>query len=115
MQFIEPDENLVLTCSSIMPFIFSGAGERDGYLYHNYTLSVFHDRRHQILVTRETAGDEWGEPAIMWAGDLDRDGRIDLLLELGGKSTSIFSLFISTAAGDGELLKQVASFKRVGP
>jgi hypothetical protein len=52
-------------------------------------------------------------PNLQWAGDLDRDGRLDLLFRtpIGGHSKR-YVLFLSSAASPPDLLKAVASFDR---
>lgn len=52
---------------------------------------------------------------VLWAGDLDGDGKLDLLLDLAGHyNASELRLFLSTAAGKGEAVRQVAVLERVG-
>jgi len=55
-------------------------------------------------------------PALLWAGDVDRDGRLDLLLDLSDRyDLGATSLFLSTAAGAGELAgRAVTLTKRPG-
>ena len=50
-------------------------------------------------------------PNLLWAGDLDRDGRLDLLFRtpIGGYSKR-YVLFLSSTAAPPDLLKAVASF-----
>lgn len=50
-------------------------------------------------------------PKLQWAGDLDRDKRLDLLFQvpIGGYSKS-YVLFLSSAASRSQLVKQVATF-----
>jgi hypothetical protein len=50
-------------------------------------------------------------PNLEWAGDLDRDGRLDLLFRvpIGGYSKR-YVLFLSSAASRPDLVKAVASF-----
>jgi hypothetical protein len=50
-------------------------------------------------------------PNLQWAGDLDRDGRLDLLFRvpIGGYSKR-YIFFLSSAASRPELVKVVASF-----
>ncbi|MFL5403665.1 MAG: hypothetical protein ACJ8BF_12680 [Gemmatimonadales bacterium] len=50
-------------------------------------------------------------PNLQWAGDLDRDGRLDLLFRvpIGGHSKR-YVLFLSSAASRPKLVKVVASF-----
>lgn len=50
-----------------------------------------------------------GRPALLWAGDLDRDGKIDLLMDVSGHYASMeLRLFLSSRAGPGELVREVA-------
>jgi len=48
---------------------------------------------------------------LIWAGDLDGDGRVDLLVDCGEKnSVSRLSLYLSTWAGAGQLVGRAGSF-----
>lgn len=54
-------------------------------------------------------------PKLVWAGDLDRDGKLDLLYDL--RSVYIdneLALFLSSAAKEGELVGLVARWNAVG-
>jgi hypothetical protein len=54
-------------------------------------------------------------PALLFAGDLDRDGVLDLLLDTTDHyNLSRPTLFLSSQAGTGELLREVARFVAVG-
>lgn len=62
----------------------------------------------QILYSSEEV---WGLEGthLRWAGDLDRDGKLDLILNLGGHYTQTrLALYLSSAAKDGELVGLVA-------
>jgi hypothetical protein len=53
--------------------------------------------------------------ALLWAGDLDRDGRLDVLIDLSYHyNVSVPTLFLSSAAGDGELVAPVAHLETMG-
>ncbi len=53
--------------------------------------------------------------SFIWAGDLDRDGRLDLLMDLAYHyNISMPTLFLSSAAGDGGLVAQVAQLRLSG-
>lgn len=58
--------------------------------------------------------DTVGHP--VWVGDLDRDNKLDLYLDHDGYESCGFSssLFLSSAAKKGELVRQVASFGTAG-
>jgi hypothetical protein len=56
----------------------------------------------------------WDDPhfSLEWAGDLDQDGKPDLLMTLTEKYSSLPSiLFLSSKAAPGELMKRVAEYK----
>jgi hypothetical protein len=58
--------------------------------------------------------DDYG-PELLWAGDLDRDGRLDLLYNLSSfYMYTHLALFLSSAAKDGELVGLVARWNAVG-
>jgi len=51
---------------------------------------------------------------LRWAGDLDGDGKVDLLFEDRGYNWSSLRLFLSTAAKPGQILGEVAQFYQTG-
>lgn len=76
----------------------------------------------QVLLEREALAGEDGKPGfgdgvpqLLFAGDLDRDGRVDLLLDTTDHyNLSRPTLFLSGAAGEGELVRQVAQQELTG-
>jgi hypothetical protein len=65
-----------------------------------------------LTYTHPGEGPEGPFVDLIWAGDLDRDGKIDLLLNDVGNSYLIYNwvLFLSTEASRGQLVGRVASF-----
>ena len=55
---------------------------------------------------------DWdGPPKLIWAGDLDHDEKPDALLDLTTSyASNRYVLFISSAAGEGQLVERVAEF-----
>ena len=52
---------------------------------------------------------------IKWAGDLDGDGKLDFYLQLNNHYNGAnMKLFLSSAAENGKLVKEVAEFRYVG-
>jgi hypothetical protein len=51
---------------------------------------------------------------LLWAGDLDGDGKLDLYLSLDGYNFEERWLFLSSQAGPGQLVKGVAKFHLTG-
>jgi hypothetical protein len=59
--------------------------------------------------------DQDATPQILFAGDLDRDGRLDLIFNTSDHyNVGQPTLFLSGAAGKGRLLRSVARFRSVG-
>lgn len=53
--------------------------------------------------------------AVIWAGDLDGDGELDLYLDLSDHyNVSHRMLLLSSAAGKGKMLREVAEFRTTG-
>jgi len=54
-------------------------------------------------------------PEVLWAGDLDGDGRVDFLLDTSDHyNVEESTLYLSTQAPGGSLVKEVARFRAVG-
>ena len=52
---------------------------------------------------------------LLWAGDLDGDGRLDLYMNLSTHyNVSARRLFLSSAAASGALVREVAVFQTTG-
>lgn len=70
---------------------------------------VLHDGiRLQVLFEMNGTGDE-PHFTVVWAGDLDRDGLLDLVMTMSGKySYHPRALFLSSRAVDGEIVHEVA-------
>jgi len=68
--------------------------------------------RQQLTDTYPGAGPEGPFVELVWAGDLDRDGRIDLLLNDVENSYLIYKweLYLSTEASPDQLAGYVASY-----
>ncbi len=68
----------------------------------------------QALISLPELGSPDG-PQLLWAGDLDRDGRLDLVYDLSPiYVTTELALFLSSAAKEGELVGLVARWTAQG-
>ena len=80
--------------------------------------------REQVLVRMDGYAESAGAapllgddamPALLFAGDLDRDGELDLLFDTTDHyNVSRPALFLSSQAGPGELLGEAARYESVG-
>lgn len=54
-------------------------------------------------------------PSVVWAGDLDGDGRLDILLNTSDHpNVNEMRLYLSSTATSGQLVSEVARFEHVG-
>ena len=80
----------------------------------NARLVLVNGESRQVLYTLQDCGNDpsW---SLVWAGDLDRDGKLDLYLDVTQHyNVSERKLFLSSQAGEGQLVKEVAEFVRSG-
>jgi len=98
-------------------FLKKRGWEKDQY----YTLTLKDHQTNQIdtlykHVYKSFYYGEYTPPYILWAGDLDNDGKLDLYMNAGGGYNSVLAvaLFLSSRALRGKMLKMVASFSAVG-
>ncbi|MBX3176678.1 MAG: hypothetical protein KF886_04915 [Candidatus Hydrogenedentes bacterium] len=85
---------------------------------HNYTLKLYAGSHpvtsSQVLYTAERVYEE-ARPSIVWAGDIDRDGQVDLLLNTTYHyNVTRLVLYLSSAAKEGELVGKVAEWRTTG-
>lgn len=84
-----------------------------GTLYTDYTLKLSFDSASQVIAAFDGLDDSI--PVLVWAGDIDGDGKLDLLLDLTNHyNVSQYTLFLSSAAKTGELVRKVTDFRIVG-
>ncbi|MBI5473826.1 MAG: hypothetical protein HY961_15930 [Ignavibacteriae bacterium] len=89
-------------------------GKEDKEVIENYKVILYSDQRRQTILNRARSYLD-GSPTLRWAGDLDRDGRLDLLMDLTNHyNVSEPTLFLSSRAAANELVKKVASHRQVG-
>lgn len=80
----------------------------------DYRIKLFSGDKRQVLI--EYAGSSYdGLPSVLWAGDLDGDGQLDLLLDIRNHyNVRHYALFLSSKAEGNELVKLVADLRLVG-
>lgn len=75
------------------------------------TVTLSDGRRTQVLYSTGGFADD-PHFEIVWAGDLDRDGRLDLLVDLSRKySVHPYRLWLSSKASPGQLVGEAAVFE----
>jgi len=93
-----------------------GRGPGD-LLILNYTLKLYKrsgSSESQVLVQYERSSYD-GLPSVLWAGDIDRDGRLDLLLDIRNHyNVTHYALYLSSEANDGDLVNFVAELRLTG-
>ena len=113
-QSLMPGESVSVGAENA-PFDLSVTGKflsrEEQRLLINYQIQITDGSQTQILFQEErpTTG---SMPSLIWAGDLDNDGRLDFLIDTVDKlNKSNYSLFLSTSAGQGQLLGLAAAFR----
>jgi hypothetical protein len=83
------------------------------YVVANSRLILSSGAKSQVVFSVEQPDDAgW---SLLWAGDLDGDGKLDLYMDLHNKyNSSQRRLFLSSQASHGNLVKEVAEFSAVG-
>ena len=80
---------------------------------HDYELAITDGHSTQVLVKHPYLDD--AVPLLKFAGDLDGDGKLDLLIDTTHHyNLSEPTLLLSSQAKDGELVHNVASFRTTG-
>lgn len=84
----------------------------------NYALKVYSGSHpvtaSQVLYTAERVYEE-ARPTVVWAGDIDRDGIVDVLLNTTNHyNVTHLVLYLSSAAKKGELVGKVAEWNTSG-
>jgi hypothetical protein len=78
----------------------------------DYLLGLNHNITSQTIVQLENI-ETSQSPSIVWAGDLDSDKKLDLLLEIPDSISSHLALFLSSYAETGELVRKIAEYQFV--
>ena len=93
----------------------SQAGSRRVYGYRLVlTAQPWTDESQQVLIDLHGL-DEDSPPSVVWAGDLDGDGGLDLLMEVGNHyNVREYALLLTSATHGTGLVREVARFRSVG-
>jgi hypothetical protein len=93
---------------------FGSTSEEGRILSYGLRLWDSESRTYQIIAQINNPGWETTQNSfnILWAGDLDNDGQLDLFLNLSEHyAENVYALFLSSSADEGSLLKKVATFE----
>ena len=83
-------------------------GSKKGDTISNCTLTLESNGRKQVIYNEKEVGDS-GTPKLLWAGDLDGDGKLDLFMDTTNHyNISRPTLFLSGKAKRGKLVQEVA-------
>jgi hypothetical protein len=113
--------SLLLTPTRECRFFWEGvwyniaaSGYQKGESIKNYEITLYGEDESQRIVLRPNAYVD-GLPSIMWVGDLDRDNKPDLLIDLSDHyNASEPTLFLSSYASNKELVQRVAYHRSTG-
>ena len=60
------------------------------------------------------ANDDEYYSSLVWAGDLDRDGQLDVIVQYSSYDTQKVCLYLSSVASQGSLVKEVSCWSQGG-
>lgn len=115
-QFVKPSQSISLQLTSDLRSSYQlyAEGKEDKETIDNYKLILYSDQQRQTILNRAKMYLE-GSPSLLWAGDLDRDGKLDLLMDLTNHYNATEpTLFLSSRAAPNDLVKKVASHRQIG-
>jgi hypothetical protein len=97
-----------------LQYLLSAGGKTSAETIEDYELKLSDRQTSQIITKRSSALRE-SMPILLWAGDLDGDGKLDLLIDMTDHyNVRQPTLFLSSRAKPGQLLEKVASYRKVG-
>jgi hypothetical protein len=83
--------------------------------YVDYGMAVVKKFNQRQVLFKHGIVDEFDMPSVLWAGDLDGDDKLDLLIDTTDHyNKREYTLFLSSYAADGELIGKVAQFVTLG-
>ena len=108
---IYPGDTLTFTfLNTSYSFIATGVLDEFGAVKDTYKLLFTSTEKMQVIGKSDFFDDALF--SIFWMGDLDGDQQLDLIMDLSHKySYGLFTLFLSSKAEQGELLKIISQHK----
>ncbi len=110
-RFVHPGESIPLKLSGENWYTLEGFGTArpgvGGVDFRDYQV-VLRIRDHRQILQNYPRVNVDAPPELLWAGDLDRDHRVDVLQ---GHGQYHYVLFLSSAAKSGDLVARVAIFR----
>lgn len=107
-EHLQIDDQLKLNVGKTEAKLIVKGKKKDKEYYTNYSITLESGGiKQQLVFARQISIDT--SPSLMWCGDLDSDGKIDLILDTTTNyNVSDVTLFLSSKAKPGKLVKQVA-------
>jgi hypothetical protein len=112
-----PGDTMSFTCKNESFKIYASDEKKvnDQYLPIFYFISSSSDNHDKKQLFAMQTGFGEANFTFMWAGDLDKDDRLDLIMDISNLySTTTIALFLSSVAENGEFLKLVTTLSSSG-
>jgi hypothetical protein len=116
-QFLFPGQHITVRLQQrswiLRAFGTANPNHPDGLVYTNYEVHLLNNRMDSLgAVFRLASVAAQGSPHVVWAGDADHDGLVDVFAELAPDYVGhVWSLFLSTGAPGGNAPALVASLR----
>ena len=106
-EHLEVGQQLKLTVGSNESTLIV-AGKKNKEYRNDYSVTLKSGGTTQVLVKANQIGED-SAPSLKWCGDLDGDGKLDLIMDITTNyNESVVTLFLSSKAKPGKLVNQVA-------
>jgi hypothetical protein len=109
-RFLYPGESVPIWLGGDRWFSLSAYGTAEPGMLYNYRLVLGRAETRQTFAQLHVVSMD-GPPDVVWAGDLDRDGRPDLLADLTTDYTGhVYVLYVSSLAPAGQFVVEATRF-----
>jgi hypothetical protein len=113
-RFLYPGEDLLIWLGGERYFNLAAFGVAEPGMLYNYRLVLSRAESRQTFAQLHVVSMD-GPPRVVWAGDLDRDGRPDLLADLTTDYVGhMYVLYVSSLAPKGQFVVEATRFPVTG-
>ena len=100
IKFLKNPKRMSLAGQSMIAFVYNGANYRVSF--NKSGVIILQSGKMATILDQHRE-----EASLVWAGDLDKDGKPDLIIDSGTEKNSTYCLYLSGTAGEKALVKKM--------